>query len=89
MSDFKPVLIPLASKAYLTKLIKLNHEPVNLKLYQGMVGSIVFGMLLYILQFGISNRATVTVQVKPGKRIIESRKSISCYVFLLIDTPIG
>jgi len=45
MFNSKPVSTLLAPGVHLIKVMKAGHKDVNSKLYQGIVGSIMYGML--------------------------------------------
>jgi len=45
MSNSKPLLMPLAPQVHLAKATEAGHGNVDLKLYQGIVASIMYGTL--------------------------------------------
>jgi len=67
MLDSKPVSTLLAPGAPLVKVTELDDDDVDLKHYQGMVGSIMYAMLCTCPQVGICNPTALTIQFKASE----------------------
>ena len=62
----KPLSMPLAPQARLAKAMEASHGNVDLKFYQGIVGSIMYGMLCTHPDLAFPNHVSFGLHGKAG-----------------------
>jgi len=80
MSNSKPVSTPLAPGACLTKATRAHHGDVDAKLYQGVVGSIMYGMLYTRPNLAFPIQQLSQFSSNPAIAHFQAGKRAMCYL---------